>query len=293
MEDLWERERGNSMLIFENIILAVTGLKSNKMRSFLTMLGIVIGIASVIAIMTVGDSMSSSVKNSMGDMGANNISIYLSQKSAGNDTGEGEEADEGEYDDVRDMKAKDYFTETMFDSLQVRFDNSVQGISLSKSVGDAKIQNGKKYANISVNGVNKYSLQSKKLTMLAGRTLEEKEYTDGKKVALVSNRFVENMYKGDNNAALGSTLEAAVNDKYYSYTIIGIYEYKESSGGFSSGSSGKDLRTDTYIPLNTSSTLYNGCPNLISIGDTIADTLPPLILQVPNNLIVAPIFFAY
>ena len=49
------------MLLKENILLALAGLKANKMRSFLTMLGIIIGIASVIAIMTVGDAVNNSV----------------------------------------------------------------------------------------------------------------------------------------------------------------------------------------------------------------------------------------
>ena len=44
-------------MLYENIRLALFSLRANKMRSLLTMLGIIIGIASVIAIMTVGDSV--------------------------------------------------------------------------------------------------------------------------------------------------------------------------------------------------------------------------------------------
>ena len=69
------------MLILENILLALSGLRANKMRSLLTMLGIIIGIASVIAIMTLGDSISSSVTDSMSSMGANNVTVGLQQKS--------------------------------------------------------------------------------------------------------------------------------------------------------------------------------------------------------------------
>ena len=45
------------MLIIENIMLALNGLRSNKMRTFLTMLGIIIGICAVITIMTLGQSV--------------------------------------------------------------------------------------------------------------------------------------------------------------------------------------------------------------------------------------------
>ena len=69
------------MLILENILLAFHSLRANKMRSLLTMLGIIIGIASVIAIMTLGDSLSKSVTDSMSSMGANNVTVGLQQKS--------------------------------------------------------------------------------------------------------------------------------------------------------------------------------------------------------------------
>ena len=53
------------MLIWENIILAMNSLLSNKMRALLTMLGIIIGIGSVIAIITVGNSLTLSVSENM------------------------------------------------------------------------------------------------------------------------------------------------------------------------------------------------------------------------------------
>ena len=44
-------------MIWENISLAFTSLRANKMRALLTMLGIIIGISAVISIVTVGDSL--------------------------------------------------------------------------------------------------------------------------------------------------------------------------------------------------------------------------------------------
>ena len=49
------------MLFRENVVLALRGLWANKMRALLTMLGIVIGIGSVIAIMTVANSMTNAI----------------------------------------------------------------------------------------------------------------------------------------------------------------------------------------------------------------------------------------
>ena len=65
------------MLIWENIRLALTGLFNNKMRSLLTMLGIIIGIGSVIAIMTVSSSLTTSITDTFAEMGANNVTVGL------------------------------------------------------------------------------------------------------------------------------------------------------------------------------------------------------------------------
>ena len=74
------------MLLFENISMAVSGLLANKMRALLTMLGIIIGIGSVIGIMTVGDSLQSSVTESMQSMGANNITVSVTTKDEDDET---------------------------------------------------------------------------------------------------------------------------------------------------------------------------------------------------------------
>lgn len=70
------------MFIKENIMLAVAGLKANKMRAVLTMLGIIIGIASVIGIVSVGNAMTSSVTSSMADMGTTNIMVNITERSS-------------------------------------------------------------------------------------------------------------------------------------------------------------------------------------------------------------------
>ena len=70
------------MALFEYLSMAFASIKSNKMRSLLTMLGIIIGIAAVIAIETVGNSLSSSVSDSMSGTGASSITVSLTQKNS-------------------------------------------------------------------------------------------------------------------------------------------------------------------------------------------------------------------
>ena len=129
------------MLIGENILLALNGLRANKMRSLLTMLGIIIGIASVIAIMTLGDSISSSVTESMSSMGANNVTIGVSQKSTMEETtASGMTFSAGPR--FTQMSEDDYISEEMLDDLQERYTDSIQGFSLEESVGNGTAQSG-------------------------------------------------------------------------------------------------------------------------------------------------------
>ena len=68
------------MFIKENIMLAIAGLKSNKMRAVLTMLGIIIGIGSVIGIVSVGNAMTANVTSSMANMGSTNVTINVTER---------------------------------------------------------------------------------------------------------------------------------------------------------------------------------------------------------------------
>ena len=60
--------------------IALRALANNKLRAFLTMLGIIIGIGSVIAIITVGDSLTNSVTSMMNDLGANTVQLVVSER---------------------------------------------------------------------------------------------------------------------------------------------------------------------------------------------------------------------
>ena len=121
------------MLILENILLAFNGLRANKMRALLTMLGIIIGIASVIAIMSVGNSISSSVTSSMEDMGVNNITLGLQQKSSEEETDASGRRFAG-FPMGASMSAEDYITDEMLTELRQEFADQVSEILLTEAV---------------------------------------------------------------------------------------------------------------------------------------------------------------
>lgn len=74
-------------MITDNILLALQALKNSKMRSILTMLGIIIGISSVIAIMTVGSSIASSISSNMSGLGTNYLTVSVANRSSSSKEG--------------------------------------------------------------------------------------------------------------------------------------------------------------------------------------------------------------
>ena len=235
------------MLIYENIRLALFSLKANKMRALLTMLGIIIGIASVIAIMTVGNSITTFVSDTMSSMGASNITVGLQQKQEEEETTR-EGMNFGGPQRMKNAGDEDYFTKEMLENYCDTYADSISAISVQENIGSGQILDGNLYANISFSGVSLGYFLANDMNLTEGRFFSEKETDDGKMVAIVSDKVVDNMYEGDKEKALGSIFQANINDKYYQCTIVGIYEYEQSTMSFSSASE-KDISTGVYIPL--------------------------------------------
>lgn len=243
------------MLIWENIRLAFTGLVNNKMRSLLTMLGIIIGIGSVIAIMTVSSSLTTSITDTFAEMGANNVTVGLQQQS---------EEEETRNNGLRfgtsgrsfSLDEEDRITDTMIDSVKNRYSTEVDSISLEESVGSGTVQNGDTSANISLTGINQGYFDANELTLLAGRLLTSHDVDGEKSVILVSDKVVDNVFDGNNQAALGQSIQVNLNNLFYRFYIVGVYEYEEDAASFSSESS-EDVTTTAYIPITRGKSLLH------------------------------------
>ena len=237
------------MMFYENIRLALFSLKANKMRALLTMLGIIIGISSVIAIMTVGNSVTSTVTDSMNSMGINNITVGLQQKEQEEETTqEGMSFDGGRSSSV--TSEEDYFTREMLENYCETYADSIAGISVSESLGQGRIQDGGLYANVSAMGTSLGYFLANDLELLAGRYFSQTEMDEGYRVAMVSDVVVNNMFDGDMDKAIGSIVQVNVGDKYYDFAVIGVYQYEQSAMMISLVSE-KDTMTNLYIPLRT------------------------------------------
>lgn len=243
------------MLILENIKLAFSSLLANKMRAFLTMLGIIIGIGAVISIMTVSSSLTNSISSSFQELGANNITVGLKQS---------DEETETRANGMRfgasgrsvNMDEEDLITDEMLDALKAAYADKIDAIAISESIGSGSFQSGSSYANISVMGINADYFSASQVTLLAGRYIKQADLDSLKKVVMISDKAVESMFDGDYDAALWQPLQMNIDGSFTTYYVVGVYEY-DSSGAFSSASD-SEVITAAYVPLATAKTELHG-----------------------------------
>ena len=230
------------MMLYENFRLALFSLKANKMRSLLTMLGIIIGVSSVIAIMSAGDSISVKLSDTMEGFGANNIELYLDFR---------EDYDGDYWYDYSDLMDRD-----MIKDFAEHFDDRLKAISVTCDVGAADVKDGSKVAKVSVSGgtLGTFLINDVKLT--EGRFFTIGETDTAAKVAIVSSKYVEIMYDGKNKDALGKGVDVEIGGKNYKFTIVGVYEYKDAFAGMGM-SSGDNVRTNLYIPYQTAQNMVH------------------------------------
>lgn len=236
------------MLIWENIKLAFSALLANKLRAFLTMLGIIIGIGSVIAIMTVSSSLTTSISDSFQEMGANNITVGIKQSSEEEEVRAGGMRF-GAANRNASMEEEDLITDEMLEELKETYSENVDAIAISETVGSGSAEKGSGSANINVTGINPDYYASNQVTLLAGRYIKQEDLDGIKKVMMVSDKLVENLFDGDNDAALWQKISVNLNNSYTDYYIVGVYKYE--SAGSLSDSSEEDVTTSAYIPLTT------------------------------------------
>lgn len=236
------------MLIWENVKLAFQALLANKMRALLTMLGIIIGIGAVIAIMTVSSSLTNSISDSFQEMGANNITVGLKQTSSTTET-RSNGLKFGAANRNSMVEKEDLITDDMLSELKTEFSDKIDAIAISETVASGTVHDGSNTANISISGINSEYFSSDDVTLLAGRRLTSDDNTGKKKVIMISDKVVDQIFDGDSQKALSQKIQVEIDGVYYQYYVVGVYKY-ESNNSFSS-SSDEDITTTAYIPILT------------------------------------------
>lgn len=228
------------MFLKENALLAVAGLKANRMRSFLTMLGIIIGIGAVIAIVSIGDAVTAKVSDAMSGIGANVIQVYVTPRDAKNTT-----------TDVTvggtNMDDSDMISMDQINAFRKKFADEISSVSVQESYGDGKVQDGHLSSNISVVGVDPGYLDVSSVKMVKGRFLRDRDIDANRRVVVVSDRLVSDMFRGSTDP-IGKEVSMEVGGWNESFTIVGVYKYERSSLGGMTVSG--NPRTSFYIPIS-------------------------------------------
>ena len=259
---------------FENISLALASLRGNKMRSLLTMLGIIIGIAAVIAIETIGGSMTGAVTDSMSGMGVNNITVSLTQKS-----GDDEEGTTARGVTLRRFmdstpSEEDLLTDAMIDDYESAFPDKVSSIQKTVQVGSGTLQ---KYGDpdttitATVTGVNRAVLDgiADDTPILNGRWLTD---NDGeRRICNVSSKFVEQTMGCTDAEAVGQSITLTVNGMPYTFYVAGVYEYDDSSSYMFGSIDDDSIQTTVYIPLDTARAITSASDGYESFTVIVAD----------------------
>ena len=234
------------MGVLDNILMALSSLKANKMRSLLTMLGIIIGISSVIAIMTVGDSLTGSITDSMSGMGASNITVSLQKKSSSSSSGFSGGTRMYMFG-PNNPDEEDLISEAMIAEYRSLFDGRVTAVSCTESVGSGTITQAEVSGSVNVTGVNPDALTVEDLDMITGRFINDKDNADVKRSAVISDYLDEKLYVSVEKA-MGEKLEVSLNNNVQIFYVVGIYHYDTSSSMMAALSDSDNLTTSMYVP---------------------------------------------
>jgi putative ABC transport system permease protein len=188
--------------IRENIRIAVFSIKTNLMRSLLTMLGIIIGVASVIAIVTVGNGGRDYIVGMIRDMGSSAISLTVNANYA---------------DD------EDYFTDA--DIAAIKKLDGVQYASM-QSIAMCQMSSNDKTGILMGIGCNTDMHMLMQAPLLYGRFFTEEEYQEGKNVGVIDVGSALQLFgKRD---VVGEYVYCTSNDLTISIKIVGVVDIMAS-----------------------------------------------------------------
>ena len=237
-------------MFWENIKEAFTSILSNKMRSLLTMLGIIIGISSVIIITTIGGSIQSTLTATLNSLGGNTVTAYVQARYPDDD-----DEDAWATWEYPDMTESDYVTQKMIDGLVEQYPDEVKGVAAQNYLGNGKITDeadSDNYANVTMNGITPEYLDYMKLKISAGRSLTKADDVGQKRVCLIADTMAKR-YFGD-KSPIGEQLSVVSSDGgIYDFSVVGVYEYNQALfGKVDTTVPEKDRVTDMMIPIQTS-----------------------------------------
>ena len=213
----------------ESFLMAWASLIANKMRSILTMLGIIIGVAAVIALVSIGNGVKQDIQNSISSLGSNLLMVM-----PGAPRTPGVRPTAGS---MKSLKVADYEAIAKLDG--------VKAVSPMTNGAYVVIYQNKNWTT-SVSGVNANYLDVNNWTMKSGRFLSNKNIQNRERVAVVGKTVAKNLF-GDENP-----VGAEIRVKNIPFRVIGVLNSKGS------GAMGNDQDDMVIIPYTTAMERVDG-----------------------------------
>ena len=188
--------------LYEYIKMAVQNIRANKGRSFLTMLGIIIGIASVIAIVSIGEGTKNQMNSEIDGIGGGQVYINVSTDAM----------TESEYITADDVQA-------------IRELDTVEGVSVSESY-DGETVTGKGNFDIMLTGEGPDAKMLNNSDMKYGSYFGEKEVEESKNVCVISDSDAKRLFGTDD--VVGMSLDITCYDSSKTFRIMGVTTQKEN-----------------------------------------------------------------
>lgn len=197
--------------MLENIRISIQGIWSHKMRSFLTMLGIIIGIASIIAIVSTLKGTNEQIKEDLIGAGNNTVSITLNYGDSAYDQeygmGDGTAAPLLSDEQKEEVRKLDHIEDATF--------------FYSRSYASNVYYQNTSFQGGSIYGIDMNYLETRGYMVRSGRGFIQKDFSEMRKVVLVDDNAAENLFAGEN--PVGKTIEIGAEP----FTVVGVVQQSD------------------------------------------------------------------
>lgn len=204
------------MRIWELFQMALATVRSNPLRTVLTMLGVIIGVSSVITLVSIGQGTSKAIEKQYEGLGTNLLTVNL--------MGNGR-ATQLNYDEV----------------MQLENTSGISAIAPTMTRNSTSIKYDRTTETYNVIGTNDRYLSLQKGTVASGRFLAQADLDFRNHVAVIGSDVAKQFFGTDD------PIDEEINVNGYMYTIIGVLKTKGSN------TSGTSLDSSVYVPLPTMS----------------------------------------
>jgi len=233
------------MLVGETIAVAFQSIRANKLRSMLTMLGIVIGVGAVITMVALGSGAQKAVEEQIASLGANTFTIYPGQSYRGG------------------VAQGNRVSLTTDDYLAIRRDARLIKEVVPELQSNLQIKYGNQNTNSPIVGTTANFVAVRNYTVPFGRSFSQGEDESRQRYAVLGSDVPEQL--GANPAAM---IGQQILVRGIPFEIIGVLSRKGSAGSW------QNPDEQIFIPLQTAQFRVHGTDRVRSIAVEVAEGVP-------------------